>query len=314
MTLLVIDIGGSAIKYGLWENKELHHTDEVPTPLTRGSFYDQLQEIKEKFTKEKTLKGVAISSPGDVDEESGSVNGVSFVPFLHLGPIIPQMEQQLNLPISMMNDADCAALAELRMGVAKNADNPLFLIIGSGLGIAFAKDGQVVSPTDAKQPELKDLVARSIKNLNNSNVSPVQIGRRVSLKKFKLPSSIDGKDVFKLAEADDPIAKKEVNKLYQSLAEVLLSLNLSYHPEFIALGGGVSQQEGFLENIQQALAETIDNQAGIAEWFKNFFTSSDKKESLQKEDFPIVKICQFKNQANLIGAALHFEEKYPEKA
>ena len=34
MSIAAFDIGGSAVKYGLWENETLHHTKQFPTPST----------------------------------------------------------------------------------------------------------------------------------------------------------------------------------------------------------------------------------------------------------------------------------------
>lgn len=38
MKLMAIDIGGSAIKYGLYQRGRLSRTGEVPAPLTRQEF------------------------------------------------------------------------------------------------------------------------------------------------------------------------------------------------------------------------------------------------------------------------------------
>lgn len=306
MALLTIDIGGSAVKYGIWDNGELKEKNQFPTPLIRTQFYSSLKKIKNKQSKNYSIDGLAVSCPGDVDESTGMVNGFSFVPFLHVLPFAKPLSEELGLPVSLINDANSAALAEMTYGIGQKKTHPLFVIIGTGVGVAIVENGEIITDSAEKIDQLDKRVADTIKNLNNHKVSPVHIGRRVSIKKFQMPSSIEGKDVFELAEQGDEIAQEELKQMYQSLADILLSLNLAFEPEFIGIGGGVSNNPDFVSNIRKELEKATIEQSGIVDWFKVIFT----KESLDQQDIPEVKTCAYKNDANLLGAILHFEEKY----
>ena len=55
-----------------------------------------------------------------------------------------------------------------------------------------------------------------------------------------------GKDVFELAETGDAIAKEEVESFYTYLTKGLFSIQFSFDPEVIVLGGGVSAKKGSL--------------------------------------------------------------------
>lgn len=301
MSILALDIGGSAVKYGIWWQQELIETDSFPTPLTRKQFYDRINQLVTTFDPKYHLTGIALSCPGDTDETTGMVNGFSYVPFLHLGEFQHEFSTAVGLPVAMLNDANSAALAEMTSGIGVGHQEAVFLIIGSGIGLAVVKDGQVIMDTASQINHFDKLMADGVKSFNNSKVSPVHIARRVSLKKLKLPSSIEGKDVFELAQAGDGVAYKEIENMYQSLAEIVISLNAAFKPEFIGIGGGVSNNKELLPNLKRAVDDLLEEQSTLLGLFRTLFNSQDK---LPK---PELQLCRYKNDANLLGAIIHFE-------
>lgn len=53
------------------------------------------------------------------------------------------MGEATNLPISIENDANCAALAEVFNGSGQSFSDVLFLVCGTGLGGAIIHDGKI---------------------------------------------------------------------------------------------------------------------------------------------------------------------------
>ena len=45
MTLAVFDIGGSAVKYGKWENQTLSETGQFKTPETLTAMQDEMKAV-----------------------------------------------------------------------------------------------------------------------------------------------------------------------------------------------------------------------------------------------------------------------------
>ncbi|WP_245249449.1 ROK family protein [Vagococcus allomyrinae] len=302
MTLLALDIGGSAVKHAIWHKDNLIEKDSFPTPLTRKSFYEAINELINNYRGKYHFSGVALSCPGDTDETTGMVNGISYVPFLHLGEFQQEFSEAVSLPVTMFNDANSAALAEMTMGIGVGHQEAVFLIIGSGVGLAVVHNGKIAMETSEKIDQLDKLVADGVKAFNNSKVSPVHIARRVSLKKLKMPSAIDGKDVFQLANDGDPIATKEVMSMYSSLAEIVISINGAFKPELIGIGGGISNNQELLPNLKKAVTNLLEKESGLLSIFKTLFNN---QEDLPQ---PNIQLCQFKNDANLLGAIIHFNE------
>ena len=76
---LVLDIGGSAIKYGIVTGEgEILSNDQVATPQS----WDEIAEIFDQLVTEQPEKisGVAISAPGRIDVEEGVI---------HIGRALP---------------------------------------------------------------------------------------------------------------------------------------------------------------------------------------------------------------------------------
>ena len=68
---LVIDVGGSAIKFALMDaSTVILEKDEVPTPLT--GLEDYLQTLEDIYRRyEGQVRGIAMSAPGAIDSDSG---------------------------------------------------------------------------------------------------------------------------------------------------------------------------------------------------------------------------------------------------
>lgn len=302
MTLLALDIGGSAVKHGIWHEEKLIEKDSFPTPLTRKLFYTAINDLIKAKQDTYDISGIALSCPGDTDESTGMVNGLSYVPFLHLGEFQHEFSEAVGLPVSMINDANSATLAEMTMGIGVGHQEAVFLIIGSGVGLGVVNNGKLALETSDKIDQLDKLVADGVKTFNNNKVSPVHIARRVSLKKMKLPSAIDGKNVFQLAADGDPIALKEVDSMYTSLAEIIISINSAFKPEIIGIGGGISNNDELLPNLKQAVNELLQEENGLLTIFKHLFTN---QEALPQ---PNIQLCKYRNDANLLGAVIHYKE------
>lgn len=94
----------------------------------KQQFVSELKKSTWKFS------GVAISSPGSVDTKTGIIYGLSAIEYIHRFEIRKELEALFGLRVSIQNDANCAALAEVWKGNAAEVSNSAFLIIGSGVG------------------------------------------------------------------------------------------------------------------------------------------------------------------------------------
>ncbi|GEO52243.1 hypothetical protein LPL03_03390 [Lactiplantibacillus argentoratensis] len=133
-SLGVIDIGGTTIKFAVWQDQQLVAKTKVTTPTTLAEFYTLLTTQVAQMKRDYQIAGVGISSPGAVNKATGIIEGASALPYIHNFRIQPELQRRFELPVSMENDANCAALAELADGAGKQVASLCFLIVGTGVG------------------------------------------------------------------------------------------------------------------------------------------------------------------------------------
>lgn len=286
MTLLAIDIGGTSIKHSVWENDELCYKGSIKTPATWEEMKRSLIKIKETAEETFTIDGVAFSSPGAVNQEKRMIEGASALPYLHNFPVYDELEAVFNCPVSFENDANCAALAEIWKGAAKGLKNVLFVVVGTGIGGSVIVDGQIQHGKHLFGGEFGFMLMTENQTFSDL-ATAVNMAARYAERKGSERGTFSGKEVFQLAEEGDLIAQEEVATFYTYLARGIYNLQYSFDPEVILIGGGVSNKAGLVEKLDEEFSKILQT-VKIAP-FK-----------------PIIKTCDFKNDANLIGAVFNY--------
>ncbi|EUJ46963.1 ROK family protein [Listeria riparia] len=287
MTLLAFDMGGTSVKYALMKkNGTVLQKGHFKTPDTLEKLTIELQNVKNTYA-DKTLSGAAFSCPGAVDNESGIIGGASAIPYIHHFPIKALLEEKLALPITLENDANCAALAETWLGVAKSAQDILFIIVGTGVGGAVIKDGKIHTGAHLHGGEFGYMLMND--KLESLSDTGTVVNAATRIAKRKGIPTLSGIEAFQLKENNDHIAIEEIQIMYQNLAKGIFNLQYVYDPEMIVIGGGISGREDFLPSIQAELNTLLD------------------KITIAKIAPKIVS-CAFGNDANLIGAVANFNQ------
>lgn len=288
--LALLDVGGTMIKYGLWDGaaQQLTKQGAVATPKSLNAYYDALTQIVAEFKASDQVVGVAMSTPGAVNKATGIIEGASALPYIHHFEIQDELETRFDLPVVMENDANCAALAEVGSGAAKGLKNVLFMVIGTGVGGSVIVNGQVQHGRHLFGGEFGYMMMNDGRILSEVGTA-VHMADRYNQEAH---TNYSGREVFELADQGDLLAQKEAQVLYDNLAQAIYNLQYSFDPEAVILGGGVSQADFLVPNIEKALQEIL-KQVDIAPFM------------------PTIRTCQYHNDANLIGAMEDFRRTYP---
>ena len=99
--LILIDIGGTTIKFGIKQGPNLEVLPAKPTPKMLAEFYTYLEAVVASLKKQYPIQGVAISSPGAVDQKTGVIKGASALPYIHNFKIQAELEKYFDLPVSL---------------------------------------------------------------------------------------------------------------------------------------------------------------------------------------------------------------------
>lgn len=287
---LAFDFGGTAIKYGVLNQKgDILEKGSFVTPKEDlGKIYEEIDKVY-KNTKYK-ISGLALSLPGAVNSDTGIIAGISAIPCIHGPNIIKDLEDKFSLPVEIENDANCAALAEVWLGEAKDNKDVAFVILGSGIGGALIKDKKLHKGNGLQAGEFGIMYYPKEDGTAGlwGEVSTVRFAKRVSR---ILGKEIDGKELFRLAEEEkNEIVIKEIDKWYQNIANGLLTIQYVYDPEKIIIGGAISERKELIENINKNVEKVVS-------------------QFVEMTVMPNIKRCAFQNDANLKGALYNFLQR-----
>ena len=138
--ILAFDIGGSRIRAAIWGGGGLHPLGEVATPA--GDLAAFAEAIRGFAVR--NVKGIAISIAGVVDPVTG-VGKVANIPAIDGLALGPELERVTGLPVMVLNDADCFALAEAAQGAGRGHGTVFGVILGTGVGGGLVIGGRVVT-------------------------------------------------------------------------------------------------------------------------------------------------------------------------
>ena len=158
--LVGIDIGGTTVKLGLFDlNGELLDKWEIETRKTEKGRYilsDIAKSIDSILSKKNInkneVKGVGVGVPGPV-KDNGAVVGC-----VNLGwPVFnveKSLEEILNLPVKVANDANIAALGEMFKGGGNGYENMIMVTLGTGVGGGVIINGQILAGNNGAGGEI----------------------------------------------------------------------------------------------------------------------------------------------------------------
>ena len=289
---MVFDIGGTFIKYAVMNDQAMKlESGKIPTPKEGLEvFLQRISETVTNYRRSFEIQGIALSSPGAVDVNRGFIGGASAIPYIHGVFMTDLLKERTGLEVSIENDANCAALAEGWRGAAKETDYYICIVIGTGIGGSIVINQTILRGATLHGGEFGYMIMGTPpKNPLQSTWSQVasthSLIEEVEVRKSLPKGTLDGEEVFRMAEEGDSIAKECIDHLYKKLAIGIYNLKYALDPKKILIGGGISKRPEVIEGINQEL-------------------------KLLKDDISTLDItveaCQFDNDANLIGALFHF--------
>ncbi len=290
----VLDVGGSSIKYALMDETGCFlEKSSLPTPKSLSELMDTIDSIVRQFKNSHRIKGLAVSMPGAVNTETGYIEGITALPYIH-GPNIKELlQERTGLPVELENDANCAGLAEGWIGAAKDVSDYLCIVIGTGIGGAVVLDKKIRHGKNGFAGEfgymvMEDYLGHQAGETWSSLAAVGGLIKQVAKRKGINPDALSGRVIFELAENGDADVQDEIDKFMKRLAVGIYNLQFIFDPEKILIGGAISHRDGFIEQINERLQQLKYETEGIP---------------------VIVERCQYGNDSNLIGALYHYLQR-----
>lgn len=306
-----IDLGGTNIKAGIVdEDQKILVEDSVPTRVERPYqeiIKDMAELVKELLKKvgaaETELLGVGVGSPGTVDAVKGVVRYSNNFGWDNV-PLAEELGTYFDCPISVSNDANCAALGEVKAGAARTVKNAILLTLGTGVGGGVIIDGKVFEGAHAGGAELghTSLIfggepctcgRRGCVEAYVSATGLIREAKRAAEKNARSLmhelcggdlSNMNGKIPFDAAQQGDQAGMEVVDAYVTYLGEAIANYVNIFRPDVILLSGGVCNQK---EKLTEPLTEYIKTKCFGGE----------------KAFIPEVRCAVLGNSAGIIGAA-----------
>ena len=146
-----IDIGGTKCAVSIAHGPtEIVRKSIIPTDLTIAPvpYLESLAgEVRSLMAEEgvtaDNLESVGIVCGGPLDLHRGLICSPPNLPGWDDVPVVKLFEQEFEVPVQLLNDADACALAEWQFGAGKGCANVVFLTFGTGMGAGLILDGRL---------------------------------------------------------------------------------------------------------------------------------------------------------------------------
>ena len=144
MRTVAIDLGGTAVKLGVFEHGRLVVADELATRAGRIGL-DEVAGHIDRLLDGEHADAVGMAVPGIVDPEgSRLIAAHGKYAELHDLDLSAWSRTRFGCPAVVENDARAALIGELADGSARGVQNAVLIVLGTGIGTAAILDGRIV--------------------------------------------------------------------------------------------------------------------------------------------------------------------------
>jgi len=283
-----IDVGGTNTKLGLVDRDGLCLAKRDVSTVDFPSVYDFVaavrQHIDAMLTKEAvqvTLRGIGIGAPNG-NYYRGTIEHAPNLAWNGIVPLADMFREIYPLPVALTNDANAAAIGEMRFGGAKGMRDFIVITLGTGVGSGIVVNGELLYGHDGFAGE----IGHAIFDVNGRECG---CGRRGCLERYASAGGIvrtmlellaesretselggisfdamTSKMITEAAQRGDKIALKAFDRTGYILGLTLANAVVHTSPEAIFLFGGLAQAGDFIFKPTHRYME--DNMLNI---FKN---------------------------------------------
>ncbi len=266
-----LDIGGTKIELAIF-NQQLERLEcqRVPTPTDSYSeFIDTLADlITQADTKYGIAGAIGVGIPGLVNAEGKSLS--ANVPCLNNKNVAADLGAKLDRKIAIENDCRCFALSEAVDGAGKNYTNVYGAILGTGAAGGLSINGKLYFSRQGIAGEYGHLQLPAI--LQQKYQLPIKkcgCGLHscfegyisgpgiLYLNKHFGGDSADVPSLVKQWQAGDKVATTAFECYLDLLGASFATIVMSYDPDIIIVGGGVSLIDKVIEQLPHSIEQHL---------------------------------------------------------
>lgn len=291
---LGIDIGGTAIKYGLvdltgrlYYDQKINFNAQVSKSHTQSKIFQITENsLKRAHMLDLEIVSIGIGSPGLVNAEGLILGGALQLVDWENIPLKELMEDVFSLPTAVKNDADMMAIGEASFSGELDSTS-IFFTFGTCIGGAMIIKGSLFSGHFGLGGELgffPMFVNGKVQAWEDLASTQAMINRYQLKSKDKL-TSVDGEYILAQYKLKEPLAMDVLGETIRYISMGIAGYISVFNPKTVFIGGGISQAgDFFLELIRSEVPK---------------YTLSPCLENVS------IKRATLGNKAGLIGAGLY---------
>ena len=259
-----IDLGGTKIEgILLADSGDILQRHRVDTP--KGDYQLTLQKIRsliDQLTDDKHL-AIGIGTPGAPSPETGLMRNANST-CLNGQPLQQDLEELLQRPVRVANDADCFALSEANDGAGKDANSVFGVIVGTGTGGGLVIHKQLLQGPNAiagewghnplPWPQENELPGPQCYCGKQGCVETWLSGPGLARDHG---GEIQAKEIIQQAKQGEKQALATLERYYDRMARCLALVINIVDPDVIVLGGGLSNVETLYNEVPRRLPRYV---------------------------------------------------------
>ncbi|WP_300971562.1 ROK family protein, partial [Faecalibaculum rodentium] len=234
-SILCFDIGGTRVKYGLFQDRVLTESGSFRTDRSQG--LRVLQSMKDLVSRYEP-DALSVSSPGFADNSDGIIHSGNVIEGFNGLNLRSWAREECNLPLALENDANCAALAEYAMGAGQGSKALAVITLGTGVGGGLVLDGKLWAGNHRMAGEFGFLFIHGIHT--DRPEDEILSGHASTRALCEVCQEPDGKIIFEKAAAGDARMQQALDHLLDSLAMAVYNIAYTVAPDTVLIGGAVS--------------------------------------------------------------------------
>src|SRR5687768_8065145 len=288
-----IDIGGTGTKFGIVDRDgNVLFSGEMSTKKHKTvdtfivELHEVISEVIEKAGGTGRMKGIGVGAPNG-NYYTGTIEYAPNLPWQGIIPLAKLISNKFQLPVTLTNDANAAAIGEMMYGAAKGMKDFIMITLGTGVGSGIVANGHLIYGHDGFAGELGHTII-----IPDGRIHP-GTGKKGSLESYASATGVCNTAIEMLEKSDTPsilrdIPKKELDskKVYEAaikgdelaryiydftgriLGLALANAVMFSSPEAIVLFGGLTKAGDLLlkptkEHMESNLIQVFQNKVKI---------------------------------------------------
>lgn len=199
---------------------------------------------------------IGIGAPGPLDADSGSIITTPNLPFRNYSLTRP-LKSRFGIPAYLDNDANVAAIGEWMFGAGMGFENVIYITVSTGVGGGAVLNGRPYHGSNSNALEIGHMTIEPFSKYrcncgNYGDVESLCSGTAIS--KRAQEAIAQGRDtiltkhdvitpyeIYQAYEEGDALSREILDKAWEYLGIAVANLILTFDPDLIAIGGGVSR-------------------------------------------------------------------------